>query len=86
MPSRMTNDRTDGLRRIDAWQKRVGMNDYRLSLHACANPTAMKRIRNGGGQIITFEQVLDYVEKFPQGPLKPSDEDGRRTYVAKSKK
>ena len=57
------------LRIIAAWQKRYEVNDSRLSLHACANSNALKRIKEGGGTTRSLRQILEYIRRYPEGPF-----------------
>lgn len=68
----------EAIAKIDAWLAHTGLNDGRLSLHACAHNNAVARLRRGGGRVVTLLQIMDYIERFPDGPRRAQENENYR--------
>ena len=51
--------------KIDAWLEATGTKESRLGLLACANPHAVKRVRDGTARVETLRQLLDHIRIHP---------------------
>lgn len=80
-----TNELAHLILRIDAWQEKTGIMDYRLGLHACANGKALDQVRAGNPAYIYVKQLKAYLDAFPDGPPQADDGDKRRTWALKGK-
>jgi len=55
----------DEIKSIDAWLKATGRKESRLGQLSCANPHAVKRIRDGSATIRTLHAVQAYIAANP---------------------
>lgn len=51
--------------RINSWLKDTNTKETRLGLLACANGSAIKRIRSGSASVNSLRDVLKYIEQNP---------------------